>query len=216
MTVAAGRYDRQVTRAGTHADPGVPGGRVRRGAARRDELFDALVELLLAEGFSGFTLDDVAARLHCSKRTLYGLAGSKEQLVRAAVVRFFRRATRHVEAAVATRADPADRLAAYLRAVAAELAPASPRFFEDLASFRPAAEIYERNTRAAAGRVREIIAEGVASGAFRDVHVSFAAEVIASTMEAIQQRRIAATTGLADAEAYEQLAALLVSGLRSG
>ncbi|MEJ2869595.1 TetR/AcrR family transcriptional regulator [Actinomycetospora sp. OC33-EN08] len=188
---------------------------VRRGAARRDELSDALVELLLAEGFAQFTLDDVAARLRCSKRTLYGLADSKEQLVTAAVVRFFRTATAHVEAAVATRTDPADRLAAYLRAVAAELAPASAAFFEDLASFAPAAAIYQRNTRAAARRVREIIDEGIASGVFGDVHVAFAAEVVASTMEAIQQRRIAATTGLDDAEAYEQLATLLVRGLRS-
>ncbi|WP_433801167.1 TetR/AcrR family transcriptional regulator [Actinomycetospora sp. CA-084318] len=188
---------------------------VRRGAARRDELADALVELVLAEGFAGFTLDDVAARLRCSKRTLYGLAGSKEQLVTAAVVRFFRAATERVEAAVATRSEPADRLAAYLRAVSAELAPASAAFFEDVASFAPAADIYQRNTRVAARRVREIITEGVESGAFRDVHVAFAAEVVASTMEAIQQRRIAATTGLDDAEAYEQLATLLVRGLRS-
>lgn len=200
-----------MTTAGTRSE-----GPVRRGAARRDELFDALVDLLLAEGFRAFTLDDVAARLRCSKRTLYGLAGSKEQLVTAAVVRFFRSATGRVEAAVAARSDPSERLAAYLRAVSAELAPASARFFEDLASFPPAAEIYERNTRAAAGRIREIIADGVESGAFRDVHVGFAAEVIASTMEAIQQRRIAGTTGLADAEAYEQLATLLVGGLRSG
>ncbi|MDL5154543.1 TetR/AcrR family transcriptional regulator [Actinomycetospora termitidis] len=188
---------------------------VRRGAARRDELSDALVELLLAEGFAQFTLDDVAARLRCSKRTLYGLADSKEQLVTAAVVRFFRSATARVEAAVATRTDPADRLAAYLRAVSSELAPASAVFFEDVASFAPAAGIYQRNTRAAARRVREIIDEGVASGDFGGVHVAFAAEVAASTMEAIQQRRIAATTGLADAEAYEQLATLLVRGLRS-
>jgi AcrR family transcriptional regulator len=188
---------------------------VRRGAARRDELADALIELFLAEGFARFTLDDVAARLRCSKRTLYGLAGSKEQLVTAAVVRFFRAATVRVEAAVATRSEPADRLAAYLRAVSAELAPASATFFEDVASFAPAAAIYQRNTRAAARRVREIITEGVESGAFRDVHVAFAAEVVASTMEAIQGRRVAATTGLDDAEAYEQLAGLLVQGLRS-
>ena len=196
-------YDRQM------ASP------VRRGAARRDELSDALVALLLAEGFAHLTLDDVAARLRCSKRTLYGLASSKEQLVTAAVVRFFRAATTHVEAAVAARGEPPERLAAYLRAVAAELAPASAAFFEDVASFAPAAEIYQRNTRAAARRVREIIGEGVASGDFGDVHVGFAAEVVASTMEAIQARRIAGATGLDDAEAYEQLATLLVRGLRS-
>jgi AcrR family transcriptional regulator len=186
----------------------------RRGAARHSELFDALIDLLLAEGFAHLTLDDVAARLRCSKRTLYALAGSKEQLVRAAVVHFFERATDRVEAAVAARTDPEARLAAYLRAVADELAPASARFVDDMAAFPPAAEVYARNTEAAARRVGELIAEGVAAGAFRrDVPVSFAAEVITATMVGIQQRRVAAATGLGDAEAYEALATLLLHGL---
>lgn len=188
----------------------------RRGAARHSELFDALVSLLLAEGFAHLTLDDVAARLRCSKRTLYALAGSKEQLVRAAVVHFFERATEHVEAAVAARTDPEARLAAYLRAVADELAAASPRFTDDMAAFPPAAEVYARNTEAAARRVGTLIAEGVDAGVFRDVPVSFAAEVITVMMVAIQQRRIATATGLGDAEAYEALAALLLHGLTRG
>src|SRR3954467_614849 len=108
---------------------------MRRGAARHSELFDALVGLLLSEGFAHLTLDDLAARLRCSKRTLYALAGSKEQLVRAAVVPFLGRATRHVEAAGAAQDTPADRLEAYLRAVADELAPACARFMDDLAAF---------------------------------------------------------------------------------
>ncbi|PVY96732.1 TetR/AcrR family transcriptional regulator [Actinomycetospora cinnamomea] len=185
----------------------------RRGAARHSELFDALVELLLTEGFAHLTLDDLAARLRCSKRTLYALAGSKEQLVRAAVVHFFEQATSRVEAAVAARTDPEQRLAAYLRAVADELAAASPRFMDDLAAFPPAAEVYARNTEAAARRVGELIGEGVDAGVFRAVPVSFAAEVITVTMVAIQQRRIATATGLGDAEAYEALASLLLNGL---
>ncbi|MBB1246098.1 TetR/AcrR family transcriptional regulator [Streptomyces durbertensis] len=184
-----------------------------RGAARRTELFEELVTLLISEGFAQFTLDDLAARLRCSKRTLYGLADSKEQLVRAAVVHFFRRATGRVEAALAAETDPAARLAAYLRAVAAELAPASPRFFDDLAAFEPAAEVYDRNTRAAARRVQELIEEGTAAGAFREVHVAFAADVIASAMVRIQRRQVAAATGLSDAEAYAHLAELLLHGL---
>ncbi|MFE4593206.1 TetR/AcrR family transcriptional regulator [Streptomyces laurentii] len=185
-----------------------------RGAARRTELFEELVALLVDEGFARFTLDDLAARLHCSKRTLYGLAGSKEQLVRAAVVHFFRRATGRVEAAVSAESDPAGRLAAYLRAVSAELAPVSPRFFDDVAAFEPAAEVYERNTRAAAGRVQQLIEEGVTAGVFREVHVAFAADVIASVMVRIQRRQVAAATGLADAAAYEQLSELLLNALR--
>ncbi|MCC9305811.1 TetR/AcrR family transcriptional regulator [Kitasatospora sp. RB6PN24] len=184
-----------------------------RGAARRSELFDELVALVIAEGFAGFTLDELAARLHCSKRTLYGLADSKEQLVRRVAVHFFRRATARVEAALAAETDPTARLAAYLRAVADELAPVAPVFFDDVAAFRPAAEVYERNTRAAAGRIQQLIEEGVAAGVFREVHVAFAAEVISSVMVRIQQRQVAVATGLADAEAYAQLAELLLRGL---
>jgi AcrR family transcriptional regulator len=184
-----------------------------RGAARRSELFDELVDLLVTEGFAHLTLDDLAARLHCSKRTLYGLAGSKEQLVRTAVVHFFRRATAHVEGALAAEAEPAGRLAAYLGAVSAELAPASPRFFDDVAAFEPAAEVYDRNTRAAAQRIQQLIDEGMASGAFREVHVAFAADVISSVMVRIQRRQVAATTGLTDAQAYAHLAELLLHGL---
>ena len=195
---------------------GVTRAPVRRGAARRTELLDALVALLLAEGFASFTLDDLAARLHCSKRTLYALAGSKEQLVRAAVVHFFRNATVAVEQATADVVDPAGRISSYLSAVADALRPASAAFIDDVAAFAPAAEIYERNTRAAARRIREFVDEGVAAGSFRDVHTGFVADVVASTMVRIQQRQVAAATGLSDAEAYTELAALVTTGLRSG
>jgi AcrR family transcriptional regulator len=187
--------------------------RVRRGAARHEQLLSQLVEVLLTEGFAHLTLDDLAARLHCSKRTLYALADSKEQLVRAAVVHFFRTATSRVEAALAAPTEPAERLVAYLRAVAAELAPASAQFFDDVAAFPPAAEVYERNTRAAANRVQQLIREGVAVGAFREVDAAFAADVITSVMVRIQQRQVAASTGLDDAAAYEQLSGLLLRGL---
>ena len=186
---------------------------VRRGAARREQLFEALEGLLLAEGFAHFTLDDLAARLHCSKRTLYALAGSKEQLVRAAVVHFFRGATERVEAALAAQDDPRRRVGTYLGAVATELAPASPRFVEDVAAFPPAAEVYARNTRAAARRVQQLVDEGVAAGVFRNVHAGFVADVVTSVMVRIQQRHVAATTGLDDAEAYARLAELLLHGL---
>jgi AcrR family transcriptional regulator len=187
---------------------------VRRGAVRREQLFDSLVQLLLAEGFAHLTLDDLAARLHCSKRTLYALAGSKEQLVRAAVVHFFRRATQRVESAVAVcDAVAAERVGIYLRAVATELAPASARFFDDVAGFPPAAEVYERNTRAAALRMQQLVDDGVASGAFRHVHAGFVADVVTAVMVRIQRRQVAASTGLDDAEAYARLAELLLHGL---
>lgn len=179
--------------------------------ARQAELFDQLVALFLEEGFRDLTIDAVAARLRCSKTTLYVLAGTRDELVRAVVVHFFRGATERVEARVAAAGE--QRIVAYLDAVAEELESASAAFFDDVAASPAARGIYERNTRAAAGRVAELVAEGVASGAFRPVHVGFVADVLTSTMVRIQQRRVAAATGLEDAAAYTELAALVLRGL---
>jgi AcrR family transcriptional regulator len=184
-----------------------------RTLTRRAELFDELVGLLLAEGFSALTLDDLAARLRCSKRTLYALAESKEQLVRAAVVHFFRGATERVESAVSGASGAAAKVQAYLHAVARELAPASPEFLADVAGFTPAAEVYGRNTRAAARRVTELVDAGVAAGEFRAVHAGFVGDVVSATTVRIQQRELAAATGMADADAYRHLADLLLHGL---
>ena len=178
---------------------------------RREELFDNLLALFLAEGFAHLTLDEIAARLHCSKSTLYTLAASKDELVRRVSVHFFKRATAAVEAKLAHART--ERVAAYLTAVGDELAVASDVFMADLSANAGAREVYEGNTRSAAARVRQLIEEGVAAGTYRDVHASFAGDLIATMMVRIQQRGVRDATGLSDAEAYAELAALLTYGL---
>ncbi len=187
--------------------------RSSRSSARREELLDELVTLVLAEGFAGFTLDELARRLHCSKSTLYGLAASKEQLVVAVVKRFFQRATAEVEQRVAVPAGHRDRISAYLLAVAEQLQPASTGFFADVAAFPPAREIYERNTRAAAVRLQELVAAGVAAHELRPVDASFVGAAVAQVMNAIAAGQISALTGLDDAAAYRELADLVVAGI---
>jgi AcrR family transcriptional regulator len=182
--------------------------------ARQLELSDRLVELFLAEGFASFTTDDVAGRLGCSKRTLYMLADSKEQLATLAVRRFFRRATEHVERAIAHVRSPAARVTRYLEAVAEALRPASAAFRHDLAWFPPARELYEQNTAAAAQRVRQLIDAGIAAGAFRRVSAGFVAEVTTATMRRITSGEIGANTGLDDAAAYSELAKLVLAAVR--
>ncbi|OZG26496.1 TetR family transcriptional regulator [Williamsia sp. 1138] len=183
--------------------------------ARRAELFDSLVRLFLSEGFAHLTLDEIAARLRCSKSTLYTLAGSKGNLVQAVTVHFFRAATAEVEGAVATGVGTRARLTAYLTAVGAALAPASEQFMDDLAAYPPARDVYEHNTRAAAERVRDLIIEGAAAGDVRDVHAAFVADVAASVMVRIQQRGIKEAVGLDDSQAYLELAELLTTGIGS-
>lgn len=182
-------------------------------SVRQTEVFERLIDLTLQRGFAKYTLEQAAIVLRCSKSTIYALAGTREQLIRQVVVAFFRRAAEHVEKRVAAEADRVRRIEVYLLAVADELRPASAEFMDDVAGFPPTREIYERNTAIAAQRVRELILDGIESKAFRDVPAAFIAEVVSSVMVRIQQRIVARNTGLSDAEAYSDLASLIVNGI---
>lgn len=186
-----------------------------RRTARQQALLERLVELCVAEGFARFTLDELTVRLSCSKTTLYSLAGSKSELAVEVVRDWFRRTTARVEAAVAEAPEgAADRIAAYLRAVAASLQTLSPAFLADVAAFEPAAEIYRMNTALAADRIRGLVADGVARGELRDVHAAFVAEMVAATMFEIQRGRLFERLELTDGQAYDELAAFVVGVLR--
>jgi len=180
---------------------------------RQAQLLDQLGDLFLAEGFARFTLEDIAVRLHCSKSTLYTLAGSKEQLALRVIRRFFQHATEAVEAETSRETDPALRVTAYLTAIAQALVAATPAFHRDLDSFPPGRAVYEQNTAAAAERVRQLIDEGVAAGHFRAVHPALIADTVTTLMFRIGRGETARATGLDDAAAYRELAALLLHGI---
>ncbi|EWT05675.1 TetR family transcriptional regulator [Intrasporangium chromatireducens Q5-1] len=197
----------------TSGDPVGTAPLTARTRARRDEVLADLRTLFLAEGFADLTIADLAERLHCSRSTLYLVAGSKEQIVVATVRSYFKTAAASIERRLAPERDPVARLRLYLDAVAEELSPASPAFHRDVAAFPPAREVYRQNTGYAAQRVRALIDEGVAAGRLRQVDAAFVGAAAGEVMTAIQRGAIAAATGLDDAAAYRQLADLLVHGL---
>jgi AcrR family transcriptional regulator len=182
----------------------------RRRTPRQLDLLDQLVALMAAEGFAHLTLDDLAERLNCSKSTLYALASSRHELVVEVVKQYFRESVEVVESRVAATEGSVERVVAYLEAVAERLSLLSRGFLDDLAAFSPAAEVYRQNTAIAADRIRQLIAEGIDAGASRPVHPAFTAEMVAATMFGIQRGEMLARLQMSDAEAYAELAALVV------
>jgi AcrR family transcriptional regulator len=178
---------------------------------RQLDLLDRLVELMAAEGFARFTLDDLALRMRCSKTTLYALADSKQGLVVEVVKQYFRTAVDRVEERVAARDDPAEQVAAYLSAVADQLQPLSRAFMDDLTGLPAAAAVYRQNTAAAADRIRALVAAGVHDGAFRPVHAAFVGEMVAATMFEIQRGELFERLELTDSEAYAELRGLVTA-----
>lgn len=181
--------------------------------ARQLDLLDRLTDLLLANGFAHLTLDQIAAELRCSKTTLYALAPSKDQLAVRVVNNFFRRATELVESRVAGRRAPGRWIEAYLDGIAEALRPASRQFIADVAAFAPTRETYHANAVAAAGRVRELIAQAASAKTVAMVDADFVSTLIGLSIEAIQRGEFAERAGLSDAEAFAELSALVSRAL---
>lgn len=190
--------------------------RRRMSGERRDEMLQRLEDLFLTEGFAELTVDDIAARLQCSKSTLYAVASSKEQLVVATMKHFFRQAADRIEGRTAEVEDPRERIAAYLASIGEEMRRMSRECYEDVISFEGTEGIYRLNTRAASRRVRELIQDGVQAGAFRPIHAEYVAESVALLIEGIMDGRLLDRTGLSSGDAYSELSTLVLNVLESG
>jgi AcrR family transcriptional regulator len=188
--------------------------RRRVNTARREDLLEQVTGIFLAQGFTAVSVDDLARQMRCSKATLYAVGATKEQLVVAATRHFFRTEADRIEQAVAARHDAQAKITTYLQGVAQAMRRNSPAFYADMVTYPPTARIYARNTARAAERIREMIDDGVRTGAFRATNGAFAAQVVALAIEAVQSGTLLERTGLSAAESFAELADLLFNGLR--
>ncbi|CUR56701.1 TetR family transcriptional regulator [metagenome] len=180
---------------------------------RRASIASELESLILREGFTSLTVDDMARHLRCSKSTLYSIAPSKEQLVVAITKGFFREAAVSIENAILAEADPARRIATYLDGVGSAMNRCSQSYYVDLNSFAPTLAVYERNAQTAARRVQELIEAGVEAKALRSSDSRFAGQFVALAIDGVLSGALLNPTGLTAGQAFAEIGNLILNGL---
>lgn len=176
---------------------------------RQRELFNALLQDFLAEGFESFTIDGATKRYQCSKSTMYALGPSRDAIIRRVLVSFFKEITRRT--AVTTAPTYAQALEKYFSSMTIALEPASPEFMRDLASEPAAQEVYSFNTKRATETIHKLLSQGVEAGEFTAEYTDFVSRLIQRSMSDIQQGFYSDT--LAPAEAYHTLGQLILHGI---
>lgn len=148
---------------------------------RRAQILRAALRAFRENGYHGTTLDDIARRLGIGKTALYHYFRDKETILYACHRESLARLGRLLRAARAGRASPRAQLVLIVREhvrVMIETLAASPLAFE-VAALSPA-----RRARVIAARdryerrIRRLIAQGIAEGAFRPVDPKIAAFVM--------------------------------------
>lgn len=185
----------------------------RRWSARQQEIFDTLQEIFLAEGFRHLTISDLVDLLHCSRRTLYTLAPSREELVLIVIDRLLSRMGVEANARAAACDDPGEAIEAYLGTGVTTLRRAKPAFTLDLESYGPTKHLYDRHLQVALDVLGRLVEDGISKGTFRRFHAPLVAEILDAAVERIRRPEVLERTGVSMSQALAELSELVRQGL---
>ena len=180
---------------------------------RLRRLLHDLDMLMSHEGFLSLGIDDIAARLRCSKASLYRLApGLDEQFELAIKLRFARAfdTQRRVREAAT---DWAGTLVAQLNSLVMEQSQVSFEYMRDLFAFPRTMSLMQAYSDRTAAELQRILEGGIRAGEFLPVNPKLAAELLNITITRICEPDFQASIGLPSAEALDEAMRIFEHGL---
>lgn len=165
---------------------------------------------LLEQGYRGMRVDELARDVGISKRTLYELFRTKEDMAREALERILADMIVDMDRALA-QGEPGEQLQTCIRLLAERFANAHPPFYRDLETTPSLTALLDETRAQAFERIDKVLAVGIASGRFRsDLEPHCVRLVLTAVLEFMQRRGHAPMS--VDA-ACEGLHVLLTRGL---
>jgi AcrR family transcriptional regulator len=178
---------------------------------RHSSVLDGLEQLLRAGELGALTIGELAARLACSRRTLYELAPSKDQLFLVVLDRLMHRIGRTALAAIDGGAPAAAQIRQY--ATGSLMYALRSSAYDDLADVPGTQRLIERHHRFAATILERIVAAGIDSGEFRSIDASVAAQVILAGAVQVARPDVVGDLELSLDEAVGEMVDLVLTGL---
>ena len=173
--------------------------------------------ILLAENYSGLTMDSLAQALGMSKKTLYAHYASKDAIVLAILEATGRTIRRQAQDAMALPgASFTPKMRAVLTVVGTHIGTMGPGFFADLQRFAPHLlreidALKEHNIPLVFGRMLEA---GRARGMVRDdIDIPFLIEYWLQVIKGVHQPELLARTGSTPKQAFDKALDLFFRGV---
>ncbi len=178
---------------------------------RHRQVLDQLESMFMERGFAAFTIGDLAAGVGCSRRTLYEIADSKDELVLVVLDRFLHKKGRSAMAEIDPSAPVAEQLRRYT--TGGIKFQFRSLLFEDLSDDAPARRLVDRHYRFAMTVVEQLVRVGVDRGEFRPVNPAVVAAVIAGSSLYLGQPEIATGTGVDISKLLDEMLDLVLPSL---
>ena len=159
------------------------------------------------------SIADLAARLKCSKRSIYELAPSKKELVLLVLGRRLGKVREDGWHAASKQASMPERIRAYLAAGVAGSQDMSTKYSEDIESDPDTARLFDEHQRRRTDGLRALIQEGVRDGHFKGFHPYLVAEVMMAAVQRLRQPSFLIEGNISLAAAFEELSRLIQHGI---
>lgn len=158
--------------------PLLPPAAEQRLTDRQRELLGKLEKLVVRGGLADLTMAEIAARVNCSLRTLYGIAPSKDELVLAVVDRRLHRIGRAAMEALDPALPPLEALRRYLAAVNEAVQPTTSECIRDFARVPGARRLFDGHEQYVIAVTRSLLDRAVAEGEIAPVDTAAVAHVL--------------------------------------
>jgi AcrR family transcriptional regulator len=180
---------------------------------REQRLLADLENIFLAEGALRLTLAELATRLRCSKRALYQIAPSKEELF----LRVLARNLEHIwqlglEAEKRARTTEHS-ISEYVLAALIEVRKWSPAFLADIDAYGPARRMLDAHLDQRMRYLVHMIDEGIDRGRFHAHNSALVAEMLYASAMRFCSPAVLERAGLTLSQAVEQMTDVVCRGL---
>ncbi len=137
-------------------------------AELRERIIDTAVEAFTKHGIKSITMDEIAASLGISKRTLYEVFSDKETLLEACVLRRQEKEEQYLKEILAVASNVLEVILKLFQYSIEQFHATNKKFFEEIKKYPRVSEMmmrrHDRNSEAAI----QFFKEGVSQGIFRD------------------------------------------------
>lgn len=184
-----------------------------RWSPRQVALLDDLETLFTEEGFRHLTIGDMAARTHSSRRTLYSISSSKEELVLVVVDRFFNTMGKDARQRATQVEDIGDKIEAYFSASVDRNAAVSLAFMQDIEGYLPTKQLYDRQQAIAVQALEAMVRAAMEGGSMRMGSPALIAEILDAVIKRLRDPEILEKIGATRSDALKAFGQLCRHGI---
>lgn len=181
----------------------------------QNKIIEKLEEKFFKDGFYKITMDEVAAELGMSKKTIYKFFPSKDDLLIAIVRHFMNEIKNKIVPKLNSNRNAIEKLGDLLNILASATQKVSPRRIEELKKYYPELfiEIDEFRTKMMFENITKVIEQGKSEGFFIDYPTAIIMNVLVGAVRHVVNPDFTVNNSFSLSEAAQYTLRIVISGI---